>query len=147
MKLQDYIHYYIGCRCINTWFQEGHKEYNKGWVLSGYCQLYANGGKPFLLESENEVTWTDSINLILRRLEDITEDEFVNAIKIYDPEEDFEYARSHYPSFKERGMAGMSVQEGQFSDTMHVVHYLISIGVDMFGLIDAGLAIDSKTLK
>lgn len=129
MKLQDYAPYYIGCRCINTWFPEGHKEYNKGWVLSGYCQLYDNGGKPFFLESENEVTWTDSIKLILRKLEDITNEECEMYNQIF-------YT-----------MHSINKVQDQMKTGAALTDYLLKTGFDLFGLIEAGLAIDSKTLK
>lgn len=138
MELKDYAKYYIGCRCVNTWFQAGHKEFNKGWVLSGYCQLYADGGKPFLLESENEVTWTDSIKLILRKLEDMNKD-------------DAQFILDKY-SFQD---VEMPMNETKFainiakriSSNIQVVSFLLKEGYDLFGLIENGLAIDSKTLK
>lgn len=129
MKLQDYINYYIGCRCVNTWFQEGHKEFNKGWVLSGYCQLYVDGGKPFLLESENEVTWTNSIKPILRKVGDYEVDEL-----------------NEYQTMVGKRTDGVHSVVIHY-DTPETFHWLLKKGFDLFGLIDAGLAIDSKTLK
>lgn len=157
MKLQDYIRHYIGCKCVHTWFPEGHKEYNKGWVLSGYCQLYDNGGKPFLLESENEVTWADSIKPILRKLEDITDDEIKELIGWEELNKKYDHV-----SF-EHNKVGIIVnysipdREGGGYPMSHYIRFyqldgfqfdfLIKKGFDMFNLIISELAIDSKTLK
>lgn len=157
MKLQDYAQYYIGCRCFNTWFQEEHKEYNKGWVLSGYAQLYANGGKPFLLESENEVTWTDSIKLILRKvdsMDDLEIKQFINWGRLNEL-----YVHVSYERVEHAIVLNYSIptDNGEYPQSVIIrpeievrsdqFHHLISHGFDVFGLIDAGLAIDSKTLK
>lgn len=144
MKLQDYAQYYIGCRCLDTWFPEGHEHYNNNWILTGYVQ---DMEKSYCLENKLNNTWTDLIKLILRKINDITEDEFVHAIKLFDPEESVDEIIKNYRPFTILGMEGMVIERGQFQDAMQVVHYLISIGIDMFGLIDAGLAIDSKILK
>lgn len=184
MELKDVIHYYIGCRCFNTWFPEGHKELNKGWVLSGYCQLYADGGKPFLLESENEVTWTDSIKPILFRLEDMTEQQMIGLLQSMVPanmddkpkDEDYDLEMfynddglmvdgdvsvgANYTCRCYEGQIGIKkcgsiilfeegkdVTRNELTNTPMAFHYLLTQHFDLFGLIDAGIAIDSKTLK
>lgn len=74
MNLRDYAPYYIGTPCYNTWFPPDHDEYNAGWVLRGFR---TTSEKCYMLESELDITWTDSIKPILRRLEDMTEGEMV----------------------------------------------------------------------
>jgi hypothetical protein len=149
MKRQDYIHYYLGSRiyidsdALDCPTIEGIDGPNV--IISEYRYKTPNCEGIFTRPR----IWrnVDSIKPILRRIEDITEEEFVQTILVFDPEEDIEYALMSYPAFKQKGMDGIFVQEGQFKMTMQVIHHLIKIGVDMFGLIDAGLAIDSKTLK
>lgn len=90
MDFKDYAGYYIGCRCFNTWFPEDHEEYDRDWILRGVCNNVTSYYKSFLLENDDDFTWTDSIKPILRKLEDITDDEIKEliahdkAVKIYD---------------------------------------------------------------
>lgn len=126
MKLQDYIHYYIGCRCFNTWFPEGHEMYDKDWRLMAYR---LDVPRQFCLENAEDSTWTDSIKPILHRREDLPETEGVEMFG----------ADRYWDIICLEGMwDNFSTSE---------FHSLIKLGYDLFGLIDAGLAIDSKTLK
>jgi hypothetical protein len=67
----------------------------------------------------------DEIKLVLRRLSDMSE------------EENQEWAETN-------GALGNC---SRYEDEAHATAYLLSKGFDLFGLIDAGLAIDSKTLQ
>lgn len=84
MKLKDYAPYYIGTPCYNTWFPPDHDTYDAGWVLKGFR---TTSEKCYMLESELDITWTDSIKPILRRLEDMTEEEAIQLIQIMVPDE------------------------------------------------------------
>jgi len=115
MKLQDYIHYYIGVECLNTWFTPDHECYKEGWKLEGYR---TTSQKCYFLENETDNTWTDSIKPILRRLISLTEDERADL---------------HIGTCFDFG----SYRPDQFN-------YLLKKHFDLFGLIDAGLAIDAN---
>lgn len=127
MKLQDYIHYYIGCRCFNTWFPDDHPEYDRGWILRTY-RTAPDTVNPYGLETEfgEYITSTDSIKPILRRAGDITEEEFGKVDML-------------------KGVVEVGGFKVKF-DTPAVMDWGFKNGFDLFGLIDAGLAIDSKTL-
>lgn len=124
MELKDVIHYYIGCRCFNTWFPEGHEEYDRNWKLEGYR---ADSIKPYCLGTFSHDTWTDSIKPILRRVNDITEEE----------------------NDELQPLVGVSEVNGCIikHDTAATFNWGIKKGFDLFGLIDAGLAVDAKLIK
>lgn len=77
-KLRDYAQYYIGCRCLNTWFPEGHDMHNANWVLRGFR---STNEKCYFLDNEEDETWTDSIKPILRKLEDMKEEEMIGLLQ------------------------------------------------------------------
>lgn len=165
MKLQDYIHHYIGCRCFNTWFPEGHEMYDKDWRLMAYR---LDVPRQFCLENAEDSTWTDSIKLILRKLSDITDDEkkmiweiifqrpFHESGRIdWHEKETFDSAK-RWVLWSGVERVGIEMTGYIWADSdLHtykfnphlITHYLTTIGVDVFGLLRAGLAIDSKTLK
>lgn len=129
--IKDYAHYYIGQPCLNTWFPADHDAYNAGWVLVGFNETSI---KPFGLENETDSTWTDSIKPILRRLEDMTEEErqvVHNMGKLY-------------MNHKDHTLPSYSLSKMWAANQ---THYLLKQGFDLFGLIDAGLAVDAKTLN
>jgi len=143
MNLKEYAQYYIGCRCLNTWFPEDHPEYNRGWFFMAF-RTARDTVNAYGLETENQeyLTGTDSIKLILRKLEDVTDDEWW----------DIETKTSILPD---------SIGTGGLKDSFFNMHYrsryhwtivnqalseLRKRSVDVDGLIDAGLAVDSKTL-
>lgn len=124
-KLSDYIHYYIGCRCLNTWFAIEHKLCDSDWRLRAYDSAAV---KPYMLENNHNVTWTDSIKPILRRLEDMTEEED----KIY---------------HSLCGIANFNADSVNIThDTPESFHYLLKQGFDLFSLIQNNLAVDGKEL-
>lgn len=177
MNLRDYAPYYIGTPCYNTWFPPDHDEYNAGWVLKGFR---TTSEKCYMLESELDITWTDSIKPILRRLEDMTEEEaiavhreatktpFLPADK---DEYDVTYIKSKgdvcaiqvvdlrmpkmYTNINTEGDVLIYVHETneepkiceRVANQHRITHYLIQQCFDLFGLIDAGLGIDAKTVK
>lgn len=72
-QLQNIIPFYIGCRCLNSWFPPSHEMYNKGWILKGIDKT--NPIRPYILQSGDLITQTDSVTLILKRLSDITKED------------------------------------------------------------------------
>lgn len=118
-ELKDYLHLYIG---------------SKVWTT----HLALNNGEPQALTvSINNLfdilyKYHDS-KLILRPLSSMTEDDV--------KEENLEISDLFYeiiPSHRKRGY---------FYFTANQVHWLLSRGFDLFGLIDSGLAVNAETLK
>lgn len=126
MNFKDYAGYYIGCRCFNTWFPEGHEMYDRNWQLKA-IDTYSDN--PYGLNCYAEFTWTDSIKPILHRREDLPEKEGVEMFGA-DRYWDIICLEGMWDSFSTREF-----------------HSLIKLGYDLFGLIDAELAIDSKTIS
>jgi hypothetical protein len=126
MNLKDYAHYYIGCKCFNTWFPEGHEQYDNDWILGGFI---LNSSKPYCLENSDKDTWTDSIKPILRKLDDITNEEC--------------------EAYNDIMFTCHSVNklQDQMKTQAALTNYLLSLHFDLHGLITLGLAIDVETLK
>lgn len=130
MNIKDYLKYYIGCPAVNSWFPEDHQEYNKGWVLTA---IQLNLPNPYKLETKEEETWTDSVKPILRQLHSITNAECgANAWTDKKGFDRFVEANTHNGTMR------------WYADDFH---YLLSLGIDLFGLIEAGLAVDADTLN
>ena len=70
-----------------------------------------------------------NVQLHLRRLEDMTEEDC----------EQYNYIHST--------MHSINKSQDQIKTDAEATHYLLKQGFDLFGLCDAGLAIDSKTIK
>jgi hypothetical protein len=139
LNFKDYAGCYIGCKCFNTWFPEGDKPRNYNWVLAGFR---VDNEKHYLLENDSHFTWTDSIKPILRKVEDITDEEclMVHKISPFWAEGTSEkYIRDRLYLISQRIM--------HLHLTPQVFHYLLQQWFDLFGLVDAGLALDSKTIK
>jgi hypothetical protein len=181
MKLQDYINYYIGCKCFNSWFPEDHPTYNASWVLRGIRSTYE---KRYFLDNTEDETWTDSIKPILHRLEDMTEDEMIGLLQSMLPADmedkptpdDYSLEMfynddglmvdgdisvgANYSCRCYEGQIGVKkcgsiilfdeerdVTRDQLTNTPMAFHYLLSRHFDLFNLIDAGLAVDEKTVN
>lgn len=156
MKLQDYIHYYMGCKCetpdgIGTlvgipWHIHSQDRvsvhfgkqmirtvnsidggYNKVRNHGDYA-LFAKRYEPIGSKgiTEDGFDMPGGVKPILRKLEDMTEEEVAELN---------EFRFETYPP------AGMMKAEAA------ATNYLIKKGFDLFDLIKHGFAIDSKTLK
>lgn len=137
--LKDYIHYYIGCRCLNTWFTPDDDCYNAGWKLEGYCP---NDVKAFRLENETDYTRTDSIKPILRKLDSLSDEEkivFYNLFPTQDNITDSQRIDAVTHWLEEEGADKYFWAITQF-------HWLLKQGFDLFSLIDNQLAVDEKIL-
>jgi hypothetical protein len=127
---KDYAGYYIGCRCVNTWFPEDHPEYDRGWYLRTF-RTALDTCNPYGIETLDQeyITSTDSIKPILRKIGDWEGHEL-----------------SVYNTLLGKTTDGVHSVIIHY-DTPESFHWLLKQGFDLFGLIDAGMALDSKTLK
>ena len=168
MQLKDYAHYYIGKPCLNTWFTPDHDAYDVGWKLVGFN---ASRVKPFELENDTDTTCTDSIKLKLRRLESMTEEEAEQLALIYSGAKSVARTKgiasnwhyylcyfgdneegelliiaadgcAWYAHYFDKSLPGHRNIVGEHK----AFHYLLQQRFDLFGLIDAGMAIDGKTV-
>lgn len=154
-NIKDYLHLYLGCECTVEWKPFMNRNDSRhlidGWVL----QMSHNA--------------TESIKPILRPLSDMTEEEAIDiAIIMYgqpdsvkwrmeDKGNYFNVYRKHYAeSFTIDKASGdidrYSKGDGGMDLDVTLQHhfitaYMLSKGFDLFGLIEAGLAIDKTKLS
>lgn len=141
MKLKDYLHYYLGCRAQAAPYggQPKRQEYGK---LAGIGIRDVVNIKFDTWQSIADVS-IYCVKPILRRLEDMTEEEARNFLKHAVP-------GAEYITQNEWGVIWQS--QGSRSEIFYLFgppagyHYLLTHHFDLFGLIDAGLAVDAKTL-
>jgi len=150
MNIKDYIHYYIGCPFIynggpKVW--DGWEGFKKGgaWYYKD-DNFIKMGGHDFMLSK---------IQLVLRRLSDMTEEEAVKLIHLRSDAlidiQDVELSEggtginyTHRYRIASRRFKKFCYLRDLNSSQFH---YLLKQGFDLFGLIDAGLAVDAKTLN
>lgn len=137
MKLQDNIHYYIGCEVIVDG-KERARLIGGSFVPNSCNQIYYDLQTEEMKAEDIDfaMPYNDDaddpeprIKPILRKLTDITE------------EESNEYRKFLYGRTDGAHSVIMLVETPRSFD------YLIKKHFDVFGLINKGLAIDSKTLK
>lgn len=172
MKLKDYLHYYLYGNILE--------------VGVSTCQLIGIGDCYYTIKTKQGTLLTLSdranVKLVLRRLEDMTQEEMVNLLTDL-----FPFDMEDKPSADEFSMEmfynddGLMVDgdvsvganytcrcyEGQIAikqcgticffdeagnqehgiNVPKAYHYLLSKGFDIFGLIDAGLAVDIKIIN
>lgn len=136
-ELKDYLHLYLGCNVIIS------ESYHNGIIalLVGINHTY--GVVECVLESpewyeyHTYKSFNDfQVKPILRPLSDITGDELI------------QYGKIEFPDMK-----GRFDLKGLREVVMHAYYepetfkWLLSKNFDLFGLIEAGLAIDKTTLK
>lgn len=125
--IKDYIHLYLGCECIDEngergWFS-GFDVCERDYSITMISMRYQGRDDDFAVFNDNEEC--DRIKLLLRPLSDITEEEKKEI-------EAMEQNNTSYPTMA-------------YALAPHFV-YLLSRGFDIFGLIDAGLALDKTKL-
>jgi hypothetical protein len=138
MKLQDVIHYYIGCnlgthemkigKLIGIDKKEPHSTY--------YVKEFRHG----CVEKADDLHWNSDLgNLrpILRRLEDMTEEEAKFIL------ENYSFCSVDMPMNKKKFAIEIAKR---LVNQIPVAHYLLTQHFDLFNLIDAGLAVDQKTI-
>jgi hypothetical protein len=152
MKLQDYIHYYLGC---DYWTNNSQGNLNIK-TLPDVIDMCERG---------------KGVQLHLRRLEDMTEEEAANLAVIYSGAKkvspmkgiasNWHYFFCYFSEDQEGEVLVIDAtgcawyahyfdksQPGHRNivDEHKAFHYLLQNHFDLFGLIDAGLAIDAKTI-
>lgn len=116
-QLKDYLNLYLGCRFWDYGSEEGHE-------IATITGVYNNNNVCMVCDEHgNTDIKPEEIKLILRRLESMTEEEEKHL-----DGELWEYGSNFKVYSPEQTI------------------YLLSLGFDLFGLIDAGLAIDAATL-
>jgi hypothetical protein len=120
--IKDYIHFYIGCKT------------NHGTLIgidSGICMVRFECG--YLSRGP-----INEIKPILRKLSSMTEEEQIEVDKR--GSDGWQLINPHYD--EKRQNIHLGVVHRQAAE----VSYLLSRGFDLFGLIDANLAIDKDTI-
>lgn len=169
MKLQDYLHYYYNGQCLEAIKVPG-QELRFDTAMVTTRTLF------------NVQAGLSEVKLVLRRLEDMTEDEMIELFQSMVPDDmEDKPANDEFAVNVFRGDGGNLVDEnvaigaeyscrcfeGQLTikkcgticaydeagdeeelvNAPRAYHYLLQQSFDLFGLIDAGLAIDLKTLN
>lgn len=161
-ELKNYINLYIGCECMI-----GDLNWKPETNLNGLAPgVDPNYGRPIRSTLDAHVlnVFVHETTLILRPVSDLTEEEAVEIAKIMYGQPDsvkwrmkdkthyFKVYRKHYSKYftidKPSGEIDRYERDGDLDNldtTMNhhlVTAYMVSCGFDLFGLIDAGLAID-----
>ena len=156
--IKDYLHLYLGCECKIVWIDEQYR-YKK---MTAYdLEIWYEGCVGVLTEY---MLWLSSqgkmkFELHLRPLSDILNTEAYEVYKIYFGKEaalDFsgDTGSAYFTPKKVRVKAehalqifnGEDYETGDFMKVIELVPYLLSKHFDLFGLIEAGLAIDKTKL-
>lgn len=136
-ELKDYLHFYLGCDLINENYP------NEIFELVGISKPYKSNDTTFArmdIRPKNKGfrnifisdTNLNKLKLILRPLSDMTKEE----------KEWLGEHENFVDNYKQNAESELIIEW----DAEKTV-YLLSKNFDLFGLIEAGLAIDAKTLK
>lgn len=167
MNIKDYIHYYLGQPCYDA---QGRRAVLIGLNLHAiecpYKVCYGNTEQP-----------SSGIKPLLRRISSMSDSDLLHLASIYSGadriarengvasnwfyfhcgfkksnggevverlviSENGEAWYEHYFDGKRKGANGRNVIR-----QAEAFHYLLSLGIDLFGLLDAGLAVDAETIK
>jgi hypothetical protein len=121
-NIKDYLHLYLGGKCM--WRVFGNNEWEEAGVdLKILYRLYDN--QPFELKP------------ILRPLGDINENERMEIMDAADV---------YYSEYIILALKNKTTYKIDLKQSFELSKYLLSKHFDLFGLIDAGLAIDKTTL-
>lgn len=166
MNIKDYLKYYIGCRVLAD--DKDYGDFLGGALVPNEVdQIYYDIHLDEWPEGEimpfnDDMSEDCRIKPILRRLEDMTEDEAINLVsfpvgyeilKVFKEPQgitfDYKWRDSNPKLNNDDGYSysgtGVSFRSKHWTPIQF--HYLLSRGFDLFGLINAGLAIDSKTVN
>lgn len=147
MDIKFYLPYYFGRRC-QIWYgktkgdSEAYttgtivgvnydKHYDRAWEVEVLVDRYCNVNGEVLLNRYCHFGY-DNVLPILRPVTDMTEAEDIETSRIG--------AKAYY---KQEDQSAMTYLNLQFAAENH---YLLSCGFDLFGLIQAGLAVDQTKL-
>lgn len=137
-NIEDYAHLYIGCTVKSYWGTTSEIVTLVG-VADGIL-IYD------FWRDETEVahSWDATLEsehpdkLLLRPLSSMTEEEAAYI--------DVEFSFGHEMSNLSNSLKEGSLYQMRVSETFEITRYLLSKSFDLFGLIEAGLAIDSTKL-
>lgn len=150
-NIKDYLHLYIGCEVMAPCMSWDEEPVAKG-ILTGIHGEY-EAEIQFIIDgnAEESPDYAKFIDVkpILRKLDSMTEEETAEFKKLI-PWIDFERFlpgnrwryNEHEETSKHETRVVCNTSAGINTLPMVVVPYLLSKGFDLFGLIDAGLAID-----
>lgn len=165
MKLQDYLHYYMGCRVEAYPFGGQQKRTECGRLVGIGIHDIVNI-KFDTWQSVADVSMS-RVKPILRRLEGMTEEErktiwwvifgrvFPDSGNVLWFEKETTSSCKRWCMMSGVERVGIEMNGNVWADSdlsnwkfnPHVItHYLLQQSFDLFGLIDAGLAIDIKTI-
>lgn len=149
MDIKDYIHLYIDSEALyRKWYCDTPPEQEPTW-----SKLTS---KRFQLLNDLSIV---KVEYALRRLSDMTEEQarelakFQHKPKYHDQIEILYIQKDHLHYIDGTRWHGDGVSEYNeyfvyFNQLQsNQFHYLLKQGFDLFGLIDAGIAIDSKTIN
>lgn len=148
MELKDYLHLYLGS---NLQVEYGYKGAKKIGILAGYDEVYGwQIFRPDVVLAPYVTVRVELIKPILRPLRSLTEEEKIAIYLNEFPErQSGELVRNASDSswFIVKDEFGRRLTISLFSFKPNTFLKLISKHFDVFGLIEAGLAIDATTLK
>jgi hypothetical protein len=146
MKISDYIHYYIGSEVL---FDNKVNKILGTRVMSNGDVMVAINGNSF---------WADECKPLLRKLNSMTEEEKTKIGSIAGWYEGKKIINEHHlniahDTMKEMAYDALTRANEYDADRLGpaayflMVPYLLRQGFDLFGLCDAGLAVDKNEIK
>lgn len=177
MELKDFLHYYIGCRVDKDPMALDYPTikgiHGDRVMISEY--RYKTPHADGVFTRPEMYQYSGFVKPLLRRLEDMTEEEALHLAGIYSGAEKIKQTTGTVSNFfyffcefkyGEKGVSELMVMHNgeawyqsyfdkrpkrgkghNIINQFAAAHYLLSKGFDIFGLISAGLAIDAKTVK
>lgn len=152
-KLEDYIHFYFGCDVQTTARKEASLGQKMGYKTGKMIDMDIRC-KQSAIEVDGvpiDFDWTE-IKPILRPITDITKDELRLIAKLTAPTEDIsgKYLDDAFTQmqnlFIKHGINAFSFDELSSMQIFEVTALFLKQGFDLFGLIEAGLAIDKTKI-
>ncbi len=138
-QISQYLHLYLGCQIR---------------LHSNITNTFGTWRKMTFRDIELVVVHGEKCQIELRKIENMTEDEALDIYKLYDT--DWEsYLRRHNEQCPGETFSALDyIKGGRYVNSIYSISsqpsqafaYLLSKHFDLFGLIDAGLAIDKSKL-
>lgn len=144
MELKDVIHYYIGAKCkivndADIWYMTGVENRMFRTEIYAFTQD---------LHTSFDL---DKVTPILRRIDSLTDEECISLAALSELPEDFVDPIVSINKLGDKIVTwGASVKfncTGELFYCAEQFKYLLSLHIDLFSLIDAGLAVDEATIK
>lgn len=166
-QLKDYLHFYLGCQMYAYTLES----VTNGWLEKQMSKNPQMGYSYELTAGNLKKTLEDGYLPILRKLESMAEDEALHIAKNCFYHNEMRYPDSDYKVSREGNVYVVNLNNDWFEKELRIglssgniwytkptiedrvhhafdsFHYLLSRGFDLFGLCDAGLAIDKATIK